>query len=218
MPHLLHLDSSADARTSVSRALTAAFADAWRARGADFTVTYRDLRTDAPPHLSDAALHWAPALRPVVLPDAPDPDAAAVAWQDTLLAELTAADVVLIGAPMYNWSIPSALKAWIDHIHVMGTTAPFGNDAQPLAGRPAVIVTSSGDGGYGSGGGNEGKDHSVPPIELVLGTSLGMQVTVIGAEFTLAPLLDVLAERRPQAEANLDAARIALTGLAASLV
>ena len=63
MPHLLHLDSSADPRSSSSREVTAAFVRGWQERGADFTVTSRDLHDDPPPHLPDAALHWAPRLR-----------------------------------------------------------------------------------------------------------------------------------------------------------
>jgi FMN-dependent NADH-azoreductase len=222
VPHLLHLDSSADDRASVSRVLTGVFADAWQARGADFTVTYRDLRVDGPAHLTDAGLHWAPHLREIARAGAPQPVAADLAQQDALLAELTGADVLLVGAPLYNWSMPSSLKAWIDQIHVLGVTTPFGDDpfgrnAQPMLGRPAVIVTTSGDGGYGPGGANDGKNHGVPPLELVLGTALGMTVTVVSAEFTLAPILEVLAEQRPVAQANLDAARAQLTTLASQL-
>jgi FMN-dependent NADH-azoreductase len=217
VPTLLHLDSSADTRTSASRAITATFAQAWRERGPDHTVVYRDLCADQIPHLTNAALHWAPSLRAVALPGAPEPDAADGARQDALLAELTAADVLLVGAPMYNWSMPSALKAWIDQIHVMAVTAPFGNEARPMAGRPAVIVTSSGDGGYGPGGANEGKNHAVPPLELVLGASLGMTVTVIETDFTLAPLLDGLAEQRPHAQAAREAAHARARELATAL-
>jgi FMN-dependent NADH-azoreductase len=216
VPHLLHLDSSADGATSVSRALTATFAQTWQARGSDFTITYRDLRTDAPPHLTDPSLHWSPALRTVGRPGSPDPDPGEVARQDTLITELVGADILLIGAPLYNWSMPSSLKAWLDYIHVLGVTTPFGGDTQPMKDRTAVIATSSGD-GYGPGTGNEGKNHAVPALELVLGASLGMRVIVIGAEFTLAPLLEVLADRRPQAQADLDAAHAAARSLATDL-
>ena len=130
MPHLLHLDSSADGEHSRSRAITPTFTDTWRGC-ASYTVTYRDLHRDPLPHLADAALHWPPRLRP----EGTTPPAAAEALQQELIAELTAADVLLVGAPMYNYSVPSSLKAWIDHIHVPGVTAPFDVDSQPLAGR-----------------------------------------------------------------------------------
>ena len=133
MPHLLHLDSSADPRSSSSRAVTAAFVRGWQERGGAFTVTSRDLQADPPPHLPDAALHWAPRLR--TAEETVDP--ADELRQQGYLDELLAADVLLVGAPMYNWSLPSTLKAWVDHVHVLGTTVPFGDfEARPLAGRP----------------------------------------------------------------------------------
>ena len=105
MPHLLHLDSSADPRHSASREVTGAFVRGWQERGADFTVTSRDLHEDPPPHLPDAALHWSPRMRVAGETVA----AAAEARQQQYLDELLAADVLLVGAPMYNWSLPSTL-------------------------------------------------------------------------------------------------------------
>lgn len=118
MPTLLHLDSSADLEGSVSRVLTRRFCQGWSAVGPDHQVVHRDLHTDPLPHLPTHALHWAPRLRTAdetVTDDAQQ-------LQDTLIAEVDTADVVVIGAPLYNWSIPSTLKAWIDYLHVPGTT------------------------------------------------------------------------------------------------
>lgn len=201
MPHLLHLDASIDPARSRSRAITAAFADAWRGRGAEYTVTHRDLHADPVPHLTDAALHWAPRLRPA---DA-TPPAEEEARQRTLIDELLAADVLLVGAPMYNYSLPSTLKAWIDHIHVPGTTAPFDTPDQPLAGRPAVVVTSRGA-VYDPGTPTEGWDHTVPPLRLVLGNALGMRVAVIATNLTLADTVPALADQRERAASELAAA------------
>jgi FMN-dependent NADH-azoreductase len=198
MPHLLHLDSSADPERSRSRAITATFATAWRDHGSGHTVTYRDLHRDPLPHLADAALHWPPRLRPA---DAAPP-AAAEALQQELLAELTSADVLLIGAPLYNYSLPSSLKAWIDHIHVPGVTAPFDVPTQPLAGRPAVIVTSQGA-SYDAGSPTEGWDHAVPVLDLILGTSLGMTLTVITTSLTLAETVPALADQLDRSRAEL---------------
>ena len=181
MPHLLHLDPSADGQHSRSRAITRTFTDTWRGCGPQHTVTYRDLHRDPLPHLADAALHWPPRLRP----PGTTPPAAAEALQQELIAELTAADVLLVGAPMYNYSVPSSLKAWIDHIHVPGVTAPFDVDSQPLEARPAVVVTSRGA-AYDEGTPTAGWDHAVPVLELILGTALGMAVTVIATSLTLA--------------------------------
>lgn len=198
MPHLLHLDSSADGERSRSRAITRTFADAWREGGPRYTVTHRDLHRDPLPHLADAALHWPPRLRP----DGAAPPAAAEALQQELIAELTAADVVLVGAPMYNYSVPSALKAWIDHIHVPGVTAPFDVPSQPLAGRPAVVVTSRGA-AYDEDTPTAGWDHAVPVLELILGTALGMTVTVIAASLTLAETVPPLAGQIERSRAEL---------------
>jgi FMN-dependent NADH-azoreductase len=203
MPHLLHLDSSADPRSSASRAVTAAFVAGWRERGSGFTVTSRDLQADPPPHLPDAALHWSPRLR--TAEEVVDP--ADEARQQTYLDELLAADVLLLGAPMYNWSLPSTLKAWVDHVHVLGTTVPFGEfEARPLAGRTAVVVSSRGA-SYDAGGEQASWDHTVPPLELVLGQSFGMSVSVITLQLTLADRVPAMADLRDQAAAEADAAR-----------
>lgn len=212
MPTLLHLDSSADLKHSHSRALTAAFAEAWSALGADHRTVRRDLHRDPLPHLADSALHWAPRLRPA---DAKVPSAAEQ-LQQTLIAELLAADVVLVGAPMYNYSMPSSLKAWIDHIHVPGTTSSFDVAAQPLAGRPAVIVTSRGA-SYDAGPPTEGWDHGVPALELILGASLGMTVSVITTSLTLAETTPLFAEQLGRAEAEFAAAMAQATVLARQL-
>jgi FMN-dependent NADH-azoreductase len=213
MPHLLHLDASADPRTSASRAVAAAFVDAWRTRGPEFTVTSRDLQADPPPHLPDAALHWAPSLRT----DAEVAGPAAEARQRGYLDELLAADVLLVGAPMYNWSLPSTLKAWIDHVHVLGTTVPFGPDGeQPLAGRTAVVVSSRGA-AYDAGTPTADWDHTVPPLQLVFGQSFGMTVEVVTVQLTLAPRIPAMAGLVDRSVADAEAARARAVQLGSTL-
>jgi FMN-dependent NADH-azoreductase len=198
MPTLLHLDSSADLTGSVSRAVTATFADAWRGIGPDHVVVRRDLHLDPLPHLTDADLHWPPRLRPA---DA-NPPADAEALQRRIIDELLAADVVVVGAPMYNYSLPSTLKAWIDYIHVPGVTAPFDDDTQPMSGKPAVIVSSRG-GVYDPGTANDGWDHTVPPLQIILGAALGMEVEVITASRTLSAVVPGLAGEADRARDEL---------------
>jgi FMN-dependent NADH-azoreductase len=207
MPHLLHLDSAASLRGSRSREITATFADTWRAQGSQYTVTYRDLHSQPVPHLADAVLHWPPRLRPESAATAePGVLAAAEELQDVLVSELLAADVLLVGAPLYNYSVPSSLKAWIDHIHVPARTAPFVDDpAQPMAGRPAVVVSSRGA-SYDAGSPTEGWDHAVPVLELILGTALGMTVEVITTSLTLAETVAALAPQRDRSRGELAAA------------
>lgn len=209
MPNLLHLDSSADPVSSRSRAVTRTFSEAWAAADPGNTVTYRDLHRNPLPHLADAALHWPKRLRD----QHANPPADAEDLQQELLTELMAADVVLVGAPLYNYSLPSALKAWVDNIHVPGITAPFDGPTQPLAGRPAVIVSSRG-GSYDEGTPTADWDHGVPVLQIILGNSLGMSVSVITTSLTLAefvpsPEENVVRSRRELAQAHEDAAALA---------
>src|ERR1700761_8762480 len=87
VPHLLHLDSAASLKNSRSREITATFADAWRAAGPQYTVTYRDLHLSPLPHLADSVLHWPPDLRP---PGGETADPAVLAAAEVLQDELVA--------------------------------------------------------------------------------------------------------------------------------
>jgi FMN-dependent NADH-azoreductase len=198
MATLLHLDSSADLTGSVSRRLTARFAAGWAARG--HTTVRRDLFTDQPPHLPSNVLHWAPSLRAAGESVNPAHDR----YQEELVGELLAADVVLIGAPMYNWSVPSTLKAWIDWIHVPGMTAPAGpDDPAPLAGKPVVIASGRGL-AYGPGTGNV--DHELAALNQLFAGSMQMIVYPVLAELTLAGRVADLAPYTAQGAASLAAA------------
>jgi FMN-dependent NADH-azoreductase len=218
VPHLLHLDSAASLKNSRSREVTATFADAWRERGPGFSVTYRDLHREPLPHLADAVLHWPPRLRPDGAATA-DPAAIAAdeALQDELIGELVGANVLLVGAPLYNYSVPSSLKAWIDHVHVPGRTAPFVDAlTQPMAGRTAVVVSSRG-GSYDAGSPTDGWDHAVPMLQLILGAALGMTVEVITTSLTLAETVPALAPQLERSRAELAAAHEAAAASARAL-
>ncbi|MGH3165204.1 MAG: FMN-dependent NADH-azoreductase [Trebonia sp.] len=212
VPMLLRLDSSADHRHSRSREVTEAFTATWTARGPDYTVVHRDLVKDPVPHVTDSALHWAEDLR------TPDerPDPAAEETQRALLGELISADVLLVGLPLYNYSVPSTLKAWIDQIHVPGVTAPFlGGDTQPCQGKPAVVAASQGL-GYDDGP-QRGMDYCVPVLRAILGDHLGMDVAVLYTRYTLAARVPQLADLAGRAEAEHAAALRQAAGLAAEL-
>ena len=197
MPHLLHMDSSADLTDSVSRRLTARFATGWSERGSDHVITRRDLHSDPLPHLPTNALHWAPRLR-----EGQPVPADAERLQRRLIDEVLAADVVVIGAPMYNWSMPSTLKAWIDYIQVGGLTSPFDDETQPFVGTDVVIVSSRG-GQYGPGTPGAGTDHEIPALRQALGAALGMSIHVVTAELTLAHSIPSLSGRRDEADLSL---------------
>jgi FMN-dependent NADH-azoreductase len=106
MPHLLHIDSSILGDNSVSRRLTARAADVWRAANPDGTVTYRDFGSDPLPHLDSAggAAHMVPV-------DQHTPaQAESYALRKQLIDEIKAADVVLLGLPLYNFGAPSTIR------------------------------------------------------------------------------------------------------------
>jgi FMN-dependent NADH-azoreductase len=212
VPTLLRLDSSADLKASVSRELTAIFADTWRGLGPKHSVVERDLHSPPLPHLADASLHYAPRLRI----EGESPDESAIRLQNELLAELHDADAVVIGAPMYNWSIPSTLKAWLDHVHVLGTTVPFDTKDQPLAGKSVVVISSRGA-AYDPGTPDAEKDHTLPPIVAVLGTSMGMDVSTVTVQLTLAGRVPAMAPLAQRAQAGLEAAKVRVREFAAQL-
>ena len=134
---LLHIDSSALGTHSVTRELTAAVVARWQDSVPGLQVQYRDLDANPVPHLTGRSLAKA--------------DPAEVADAEQVLNQFLEADVVVIGAPMYNFAIPSTLKAWIDRVTVAGTTFRYtANGPEGLAGGKKVIV-ASGRGGVHSG-------------------------------------------------------------------
>lgn len=142
VPKLLHIDSSPMLETSVTRRLTVHFVRRWRERFPDGQLIRRDLGHAPPPH-PDALTLEAAAL-PASARNARQQVAAAHA--DVLLEELEAADVVLIGAPLYNFSVPSGLKAWFDLVSRPGRTFRYGRDGHEglLAGKAVVVVSARG--------------------------------------------------------------------------
>ncbi len=213
VPTLLRLDSSYDDAISVSRRLTGTFARAWLAAGPDHAVVGHDLRTDPVPPPGHGALHWAPELR---AQDAVVP-VGAEATQAHVLDELLAADAVVIGAPLYNYGLPATLQAWLDQVHVPGTTAPFGGAApQPLRGRPVVVVATRGTAHDGDSEA-EGRDHALPVLRLVLGEALGMVVHVVTVDRTLSATTPAFAGERERFEQRFAAATSELEELAVRL-
>ena len=163
--HLLHIDSSALGGNSVTRELSAAIVARWHAALPGLRISYRDLDLDPVPHVTGRGLSGA--------------DADEVAAAARTLEEFLAADVIVIGAPMYNFSVPSTLKAWIDRIAVAGKTFRYTADgAQGLAGGKQVII-ASGRGGLHTGAPS---DFQEPYLRQVFGF-LGIdEVTFVRAE------------------------------------
>ncbi|MEU1624036.1 NAD(P)H-dependent oxidoreductase [Streptomyces sp. NPDC020096] len=178
MATLLHLDSSLFPQSSASRDVTATFRKEWEAQHPDGTVIYRDLAAEPLPHLELNG-----ALAGFTAPDQHTSEqAAAFVLRDQLAAELEQADAILIGAPMYNFTIPSTLKAWLDQVIIMGRTS---GEKPSAAGTPVVVVASRG-GSYAPGTPRESFEFVQNYVEKVLSGMLGLEVEFIVPELTLA--------------------------------
>jgi FMN-dependent NADH-azoreductase len=160
---LLHIDSSILGDNSVSRQLSAGVVKAWQAAEPGVQVTYRDLAADAISHFSGAtlgALGTAAELRDAAQKHEADLSA-------STLAEFLAADAVVLAAPMYNFTIPTQLKAWIDRIAVAGQTFRY-TEAGPeglCGGKKVIIVSTAGGLHVGQPSGVAHEDY----LKLLLG-------------------------------------------------
>ncbi|SDY22762.1 FMN-dependent NADH-azoreductase [Lysobacter sp. yr284] len=139
--NILHIDSSILGDQSVSRKLSAAIASKLRALAPGANVVYRDLNREPLPALTTAN---AAALDPAAPADSDE-----VRALNAALAQVLAADAIVVGAPMYNFSVPAPLKAWLDALAVPGKTFGYENGApKGLLGAKRVIVASSRGGVY----------------------------------------------------------------------
>jgi len=174
---LLRIDSSARS-SSVTRQLTAKFVEEWKKNHPAGEVIQRDLSTTMLPHITD---HWAGAhLEPSQLTAA---QRNYLATSDRLIEELQTADTIVIGAPMYNFAIPSSLKAWIDQIVRMGKTIGYGaSGARGLLANKRVIVVTARGGAYGKGTPAEKFDFQEPYLRHIFGFIGLTDVTFIHAE------------------------------------
>lgn len=194
--HILHLDSAITGAASVSRDLTAQIVARLTAAHPDATVTRRDLN-DGPAMIDPV---WYRAVREGT--DAPDAEEQRrIATSADLLAELRAADTVVIGAPLYNFGVPATLKTWFDHVALAGESFRYTAEGPEglLTGKRAIL-------GFASGGTTAGGpgDFVTPWLRHMLGFIGITDVTVVAA--------DGLALDR---EAALARARAAIAALAA---
>ncbi len=175
---LLHIDASILGGNSVSRQLSAAAVERLRKTIPDLDVTYRDISATPLSHLTGehlAAAHGATPETPAVRDDLA---ASAAALEDFL-----AADVIVIGAPMYNFTIPSQLKAWIDRILVAGKTFKYSEKGvEGLAGNKRVIVAVSRGGFYGADTPAAAGEHLETYLRWVFGFIGITNVEIIAAD------------------------------------
>jgi FMN-dependent NADH-azoreductase len=189
---LLHIDSSVLGPHSVSRQVSAAAVERLRKATPGLEVIYRDLTLTPLAHLSGSHLAAAQGAAPEaeLLQD--------LTAGQAVLNEFLAADIVVLGAPMYNFTIPSQLKAWIDRIVVAGKTFKYGaQGVEGLAGNKRVIIAISRGGFYGAGTPMAVGEHLETYLRWVFGF-----IGVTNLEFIFADGIQVGPEHREKALAG----------------
>jgi len=174
---LLHIDSSPLASHSVSRELTRRIVAEWLATHPGTEVDHLDLAVEAPTHLNADSLGFRLAPGTPGLTEAQQQENAV---SERLVSQFLAADVVVVGAPMYNFSVPTQLKAWIDRIAQAGRTFRYtANGPEGLAGGKTVIIASSRGGAYGD---TSPADHQESYLKTVFGFFGVTDLRIVRAE------------------------------------
>ncbi|MBT2375053.1 FMN-dependent NADH-azoreductase [Pseudomonas fluorescens] len=186
MKKMLAIHASPRGERSHSRRLAEVFLDVWQTANPEVQLTRREVGRASIPHVSEAFVaanfYPEPQARPLSMQ-------ADLQLSDELVGELIEHELLVISVPMYNFGIPSGLKAWIDQIVRMGLTFDVAQDSQGIAqyqrllvGKKALIITSRGGSGFGPGGENEAMNHADPHLRTVLGFIGIDDITVIAAE------------------------------------
>ena len=198
MTNILVLKSSAAGPNSVSSQLVDGFIESWQAKSPSLQVTTRDLGAEPLPHLSPAGLSGLFGNRAT-------PEAAATAdTGDKAVGELIAADVIVIGSPMYNFGVTSTLKAWFDHVIRAKVTFEYTAEGPKglLHGKRAIVVEARG-GSY-SAGPATAMDNQEPHLRNMLGLMGIKDVVFVHAEkLSVSP--ESKAAATAAAKAELDA-------------
>lgn len=211
MSQLLHIDSSILGGNSVSRQLTAQIVASWRAAHPATEVSYLDLAVETPNHFSADAMGF---RLPPSSEQLSEVQKRENAISEALVLQFLAADVLVIGAPLYNFSIPTQLKAWIDRIAQVGRTFKYTDKgAVGLAGGKTVIVASTRGGVYSTSDAGNAMEHQesylktifgffgVTDVRFVRAEGLGMGEAAKTAALASAKL-DVLAQTQVAANQN----------------
>lgn len=190
---LLHIDASILGGNSVSRQLSAAVVERLRQTNPEIDVIYRDITATPLAHLTGAHLAAAQGATPEASGVRED-----VAASQAVLDEFLAADVVVIGAPMYNFTIPSQLKAWIDRILVAGKTFKYTDKGvNGLAAGKRVIVAVSRGGFYGADTPSAAGEHLETYLRWVFGF-----IGIHDPEIIVAEGIQISPEQRERAMAD----------------
>ncbi|MFQ6548309.1 FMN-dependent NADH-azoreductase [Aestuariibius sp. 2305UL40-4] len=202
MPHLLRIDASTRTDGSFSRTLGDRAEARWRAANPGGTVTTRTITDGSIPPIAQDTItgFYTP-------PEAITDDLrAATALSDTLIAELQQADTLLLTTPIYNFTVPAALKAWIDQIVRIGHTFAYedGSFRGLVQTRRAIVACAYGAEGYLNDGPLAGADFLAPYLKFLLGF-LGIEdIQIVGIEGTTGDLA-ALSQKEAQAIAAIEA-------------
>lgn len=184
MAHLLHIDASPRGERSHSRRMTREFVEQWLRTHPEDTVTYRDIGRNPIPHVDEPWIAAAFSLPEQHTPELQE----AIRLSDRLVDEFLAADIYVLGVPMYNFSVPSGFKAYIDQIVRVGRTVAFesngaGNIFRPLVlGKKMFIVEARGDSGFHPGGPYESMNYHDPYLVTVFGFMGITDITFVHVE------------------------------------
>lgn len=166
MTHLLHIDSSILGANSISRQLTAQIVAVWRRAHPDVTIDYLDLAVDGPSHFDSNSIGSKTGAQAVPT----EIQRRENAVSEKLVSQFLAADVVVIGAPLYNFTIPTQLKSWIDRLAQPGRTFKY-TEKGPigLATNKTVFVAITRGGMYSNSEAGQATEHQESYLKVVLG-------------------------------------------------
>jgi len=177
---LLHVDSSINGAASVSRQLSSMAVEQWIQNHPDTEVEYLDLAVNTPPHFTADSLG---IRRPNDNPSEAEQRENALA--EALVSQFLAADVIVVGAPLYNFSIPSQLKAWIDRLAQAGRTFRYtANGPEGLAKGKTVIAILSRGGIYSTSEAGQAMEHQETYLKTIFGFFGITDIRVVRAEGT----------------------------------
>lgn len=199
MTSLLHIEVSPGGENSVSRAVSAEFVAAWKGKNPTGTVIARDLNSNPVPHLDADAIF----AGYVAESDRTSDMTKKFNYRLDLIKEITGVTDILISTPLWNWNVPSVLKAYIDQIIIPGILD--GSGADGLKGKKVTIVIAQG-GSYAEGAPRHGWDYATGYLKLVANALGATDVSVIIAELTLAGVVPSMESLIPQKQASLAAA------------
>jgi FMN-dependent NADH-azoreductase len=184
MAHLLHIDSSPRGERSHSRRMTREFVEQWKQAHPNDSVTYRDIGRNPVPYVDEP---WIAAA--FTAPEERTPDLwEAIRTSDQLVDEFLAADIYVVGVPMYNFSVPGAFKSYIDQIVRVGRTVAFEPNDSANVFKPLVldkkmfIIEARGDSGFHPGGKYASMNYHDPYLVTVFGFMGITDITFVHVE------------------------------------